>query len=612
MNAGGIFNNYSLRRELLTQLIASIRQRPLLCLGLMLYWIWINISLQSPLLYPLVKLSPTLTVPSIVGPIAASILAYFVLGIWFKRSNVVFRQRWYIALLAGLMALGVIANVFWLELTWPTALLDAQIFANVPSAITAGGIALYVTGSLCVGVPTACLCIEWGRIFGEHGPRQVLFHGIVAFLGAALCATLISRLPPLACSIAALLLAAPMAWCVIHSQREFPRKSFFDHGLDAALHIPGKFLITALLHGLSFGILLGLFSVQGHAENTILLVSYALAAVLLLVTAVAVMMDFNHLIYQIGFSLVACGSMLIAFFYPAFSWGSSLQLMGFCYLHLLMWGLCSYLIKNFKLPATWVVAWPTGSFMLGQMVGIATGSLVFPFPDTTQTFTRLFLLLTFVMLVAGLFLMSYRNYQTAWGLARPGSPTPHNNELATVVQLLATTNELSARETQTLELLARGKNRKAIGQTLFISEETVKSHAHSIYRKLAVHSQQELIRVCEQRAFQMRDRQSPAFGVAEPAQGFVSERAPGPVPGRILSSTRRKSSASASASISAQASTPSATRRTPSATRRTPHASTAADSPPPSAARRKSSASSSASISAQTSASAPKKDTLRR
>jgi DNA-binding CsgD family transcriptional regulator len=522
MSAGNrqkIFNEYSVRRALFAQLVLSIRQRPLLCVGLMLYWIWVNLSLQSPLLYPSIRLAPDVVVPSIVGPITAGILAYLFLGICFKRGDAVFRQRWYLVVLVGLMVVGVIANMLWLEMAWPFALFDPGVFATQPGAITASGVVLYVTGSLCTGVTTACLCIEWGRIFGEHGPRQVLFHGVVAFLSAALITALVARFPPVVSSVVALVLAMPMAWCIARSQREFPRKAFFDHGLDVTRTLPAKFLVTALLHGLSFGILIGLFSAEGYVDNTVLLVSYACAALLLLITAVAVMMDFNHLIYQVGFSLVALGSMLVALLYPAFQWGSSLQLMGFCYLHLLMWGLCSYLIKNFKLSAAWVVAWPTGSFMFGQITGIVTGNLLHRLPDAAQAFTRLFLLLTFTMLFAALFLMSYRNYQTAWGLARPGFSAAHDDDITTVVKLLATTNELSQRETQTLELLVRGKNRRSIGRELFISEETVKSHTHSVYRKLAVHSQQDLIRICEQHASQIKNRQDPVFGMPQSAPG---------------------------------------------------------------------------------------------
>jgi DNA-binding CsgD family transcriptional regulator len=476
----------------------------------MLYWIWINISFQSPLLYPLVRLNPSITAPSIVGPIIVSILAYFVLGMWLKRSNI-FKRRGYIPLLAAIMGVGILANMAWLEFTWPSSLFDASVLSTQSGNSSIGKVALYILSSLCAGITTACLCIEWGRIFGEHGPRQVLFHGIVAYLGAALISALISQFPPVVLIVVSLLLPAPLAICIMRSQREFPRNPFFSHGENAALKIPVKFLLTALLHGLSLGILLGLFAVQGFENNAIMLVSYAFAAILLLVTAIAVKMDFNHLIYQVGFSLVALGSMLIAFSFPAFQLGSSLQLMGFCYLHLLMWGLCAYFTKNFALPATWVVAWPTCAFMLGELVGIATSSLTDQMVGTEIAFMRMFLLLTFIILIAALFLMSNHNYQTAWGLARPGSSDLPEGDITTVVGLLSTSYELSQRETETLTLLIRGKSRKSIGQALFISEETVKSHAHNIYRKLLVHSQQELIEFCERQLEQISDNQPSVF-----------------------------------------------------------------------------------------------------
>jgi DNA-binding CsgD family transcriptional regulator len=511
MDRQQILSRYFERRTMLVQLFSSIRQRPLLCLGFTLYWIWINLAFQSPLLYPLVRVFSNLTVPSIGGPIAASILVYFVLGMWFKRSNRVFGQRWYPSALISLIALGIGAHALWLEWAWPTSFLDAHVVAEQPGVVTVGGIALYVASSLCVGTATSCLCIEWGRIFGELGPRQVLFHGIIAFLGASLVTTFISQFPPFVRLLASLAILVPMALCINRSQREFPRKPFFDHGLDARLSIPGKFLFTALLYGLSFGVLIGLFSVHGYENSATTLISHVAAAVFLVVAAIAVMMDFNHLIYQIGFSLVALGSALIAFFYPAFQVGGSIQLMGFCYLHLLLWGLCSYFIKTFKLPATWVVAWPTCSFMFGKLTGIVVSTVTAHLPSPAHGFERLFLALAVIMLLGALFLMSYRNYQTAWGLARPGFREPRENDIAAVVQLLATTNELSHRETQTFEFLVRGKNRRAIAQALFISEETVKSHTHSIYRKLIVHSQQELIELCESNMRRFDTSQSSPF-----------------------------------------------------------------------------------------------------
>lgn len=51
---------------------------------------------------------------------------------------------------------------------------------------------------------------------------------------------------------------------------------------------------------------------------------------------------------------------------------------------------------------------------------------------------------------------------------------------------------LSPREGDTLRLLAEGKRRKQIAEILFVSEETVKTHIAGIYRKVGVHSINEL------------------------------------------------------------------------------------------------------------------------
>lgn len=122
--------------------------------------------------------------------------------------------------------------------------------------------------------------------------------------------------------------------------------------------------------------------------------------------------------------------------------------MGFCYVHLIMWGLCSYLTKSFALPAPWVVAWPTCCLMAGQLIGGGAAAALVQQPDAL-----------------------------AW--------------------------------TTTLALLARGRNRRYISEELVVSEETVKSHVSSIYAKLGVHTQQELLDVVEVSVAALREGAGP-------------------------------------------------------------------------------------------------------
>lgn len=60
-------------------------------------------------------------------------------------------------------------------------------------------------------------------------------------------------------------------------------------------------------------------------------------------------------------------------------------------------------------------------------------------------------------------------------------------------QTLGSMYDLSPREIQVLEYLARGRNARYIEKKLFISQSTVKSHMHKIYDKFDIHSQQRLM-----------------------------------------------------------------------------------------------------------------------
>jgi DNA-binding NarL/FixJ family response regulator len=72
----------------------------------------------------------------------------------------------------------------------------------------------------------------------------------------------------------------------------------------------------------------------------------------------------------------------------------------------------------------------------------------------------------------------------------------------TVVSKLAegiSSETLTDRESEVLNMLARGKSNKEIGEKLFISEFTVKGHLHNIFTKLDVLSRTEAINVAIRR-----------------------------------------------------------------------------------------------------------------
>ena len=87
----------------------------------------------------------------------------------------------------------------------------------------------------------------------------------------------------------------------------------------------------------------------------------------------------------------------------------------------------------------------------------------------------------------------------AMGSSSGGSiwPTEKRGRFKRKCETTANRYLLSARETEVLFFLAKGHNATSIQEQLYNSEGTTKTHIRHIYRKLDVHSQQELIQIVE-------------------------------------------------------------------------------------------------------------------
>lgn len=57
--------------------------------------------------------------------------------------------------------------------------------------------------------------------------------------------------------------------------------------------------------------------------------------------------------------------------------------------------------------------------------------------------------------------------------------------------------KLSNREADVLELIVRGRDVAHMAETLYVSENTVRSHCKNLYRKLGVHNRQQVLDLLE-------------------------------------------------------------------------------------------------------------------
>lgn len=402
----------------------------------------------------------------------------------------------------------LMAVVFWVRrfsISRPMTLLYA-IAAIIESgaaccALWAFGIAersatfaLYLIGSALLGSGTALYFIEINRLLGELGMRKtgLLIAAAMVVSSAAIVVLSYASLP----WKAFLLLVLPPLMIFLYRKaiRQFPLKAYFSHGENAKLYFPWKYLTTAFIQGTSLGIISG-GVISFETPSTDLLSNafgYSVASVLFLATLCFLKFNFNRLVYQIGFPLIAAGFWIAGLLVPEGFIGGLIGIVGYYFVDLSMWCLGSYLIKNAGLPAVWIAMGPCCCLFIGNMVGGVVGWLIGLY-GSSWNLGSIMGGIALLLLLSALLLSNESNIRFGWGTLRPLSSFDESSRLESVCNYLESEYALTPRQAETLFQLALGRSRKTIADELFLSEDTVKTHMRSLYQKLSVHSRKELM-----------------------------------------------------------------------------------------------------------------------
>lgn len=235
--------------------------------------------------------------------------------------------------------------------------------------------------------------------------------------------------------------------------------------------------------------------------------SFFMAAFLLFASALWFRLDFNRMIYKIGFFTMAMGFLLVFLGGTAGVVGYAVLCTGYRYSDLLLWGLCAYLIYRRGYDAPWVIGLSMGPLLLGRCAGFLTVTVLSWGDNALAGLQNVAVVMGFVLLTSALFIENRNNLVEAWGSERLGDTAEDERVRELCCSMLAETHALSPRETEILGYLAQGMTRKDIGEKLVLSGETVKTHIQHIYEKCGVHSKQELLDLVEfvSRDLGMRD-----------------------------------------------------------------------------------------------------------
>lgn len=417
-----------------------------------------------------------------------------------------------VATIGALLALSRIRNPFsalaalpWLAalLTSAGTLLIGRVVLELLAPVAEGA---YIVGAVLTGVGSGVVVVLWGELLAGMGSRQTVAFSVVALLMAAVAYVVVTLLPVDAAQLLVAVLPIVNMLFYRHFRRSAPQTPRSMRNMRVQERPPYRMMLIALFFGFSFGGMKGLMTPMGPEwlglRDALNIAAIAVGALAVYVTTGVCKMDFNHLTYQVALPLMAAGFLFLPLHEPYSVIGTAVHQCGYQYFYIVLWATWPILVSRAHVPAAWVVTWGMASIQLGQLVGSVAAALAVGLIHDELGRAMLSAVIVFAILLVVLFVFGNKTAETGWGFVRPAEAEGPISAFDDAVSRLARRYRLSPREVEVLFLLARGRNRSFIAAELTIGDETVKSHIKSVYRKMDLHSQQDVIDLVESESAQ--------------------------------------------------------------------------------------------------------------
>lgn len=453
---------------------SPLREQPMAHLCFLLYWFWQIEILQDPGAFAEADVIGTIPIAR-VAILAAGAIAYLVMWLGYRKVNALAERRWCLPAATFGMFLGSL--LFFCPLP-----MGASIHAS-----------LKVCGACLMGLGSSLFLVEMGRLFAQLGPYCALTAGAFGAAGGSLLYFISSSAPSL-CEYIMLSLAPVAALvCLKRSRSRFPKNALFGHGMSSTLRFPWRYVITCLIHGLSLGTMAALLLKDDGANSSLIcMAAYFTCFAVIAITTVVAKLDYSRLVYQVGFPLVGFSFLIYSFLSGTSEVSSFVFSVGYCFMYVIVSSVNTYFSNCLECPPMWIVALTTFFLLAGQSTSFVGVALCL---ERGLSAALVSCSLAFLMPVAALLLFDKKQLLSGWGAFSIVEKEASESEL--LLRRVSSRYGLSRREGQVCSLLFKGYNKKTISQELGVSEETVKTHIGKVYRKLMIHSQQELIRLIE-------------------------------------------------------------------------------------------------------------------
>lgn len=350
---------------------------------------------------------------------------------------------------------------------------------------------------ICAGCGSSVILILWSEFFGSLSPLRVaLYYSLAIFLGAALMVLFLGLDTIYVVVISVFLPLVCLMWFKESMGKiepdDLPKKKVKHEGPSFPIKPVVLMSLCAFVIGFT----------QLSAEAFWYPAGYLgelLVSALLVFGILSSAKYFNFgIIYRIALPLIIISMLFIApnlVFIPEVS--VFLFDGGYSALAVLIMIIMSNITYRFGANAVWINGFERGVRYLALTLGWVIREYLVPgLPEDWQMYTQIIVIAGVVVAFAIIF-FSEDELSSRWGVSlRPEEADKASIERAETfirVSEVAKNYQLTSREEEVLQLLAKKESLLQIEKELYIAEGTLRAHISHIYQKTGVHSRKELL-----------------------------------------------------------------------------------------------------------------------
>lgn len=368
--------------------------------------------------------------------------------------------------------------------------------------VTFGGGEFFVVGMCFGGITIALLKIAWGEMYSRMGLSRGLVSMGYALTAAMIFVLIVQSLPQIWLSILLVCVALPCAPLVYLGTKKLSIAGTEVSPPTKPIEFSSSLLLLPALVALSYGMVKGMMPwlgvVESAATGNAVRIAELIVGIALIVFAQKLGKRFGAAqIYACALIFVVSGLVLVSY-QGAPQWLSfGIHEMGFSLFYFFMVVYWGDLARRANMPIVKVYTIGYGVFQLAQIAGSLVGYYLVG--NQSQNYALLILLsVVLAFFVVALLLFSNTHSSLRQWLIADEARNEQGDEIPIACSIISKNGGLSPREMEVLSLLARGRNASYIARALCISLDTAKTHIKNIYRKLDIHTQQDLLDMIDQ------------------------------------------------------------------------------------------------------------------